>query len=133
MTFARDRRGAIGPEFAVACSVVFLLFCVVIDLGNLFAARHALAHGLDKAARYAAVRAGSATQSSVTSTFTAAVTSALGAAATSRCTVTVSYPSGNVVGGTVVVSASYPWTASAVMGVLPAITLSAKQTLTIQH
>jgi Flp pilus assembly protein TadG len=133
MRLARDRRGATGPEFAVASGVVFLLFCLVIDIGNLFAARHALAHGLDKATRYAAVRAGSATQSSVTSTFTAAVTSALGAAATRNCTVTVSYPSGNVVGGTIVVTASYPWTASAVMGVLPAVTLSARQTLTIQH
>lgn len=133
MKLKSDRRGVTAPEFALACGVVFLLIFVTMDLANLFAARHALAHGLDKAARYAVVRAGTATPSSVTSAFTGAVTSALGSAAASRSVVTVSYPSGNTVGGTVVVTATLPWTAAIALGILPAVTLSAQQTLTIQH
>lgn len=133
MRVSSDRRGATAPEFAVACGVVFLLICVVIDLGNLFVARHALAHGLDKAARYASVRAGSATPSSVTAAFKAAVASALSTAAADSCAVVVTYPSGNAVGGTVVVKATLAWRASVALGVLPALTLSAQQTLTIQH
>lgn len=132
MRLLRDRTGVTAPEFAVACGVVFLLIGVIMDLGSLFAARHALALGLAKATRYAAVHAGGAT-TAVTSAFTTAITPALGSGAASRCLVNVSYPSGNAVGGTVVVTASLPWTASATVGVFPAVTLSAQQSLTIQH
>ena len=130
----RDRRGVAAPDFAVSIATVLLLAAAIFDLGNLIAARHSLDFGVAKAARFAAVNSSSATTSSVTAAFTAAVTPTLGAAAAAKCTVQVTYTNNsNAVGSTVLVTATYPWTPASVADSLAHVTLSAQQSLTIQH
>jgi Flp pilus assembly protein TadG len=133
MTFLRDRRGVAIPEFAVAIGVVLTLIFAILDLGLLLAARHALDYGVEKAVRYAVVNSAGATPTSIAGVFTGAVTPMLGASGAANCKVTVSYASGNAPGGTVAVTVSFPWQPVTSLDFLPAITLTASQTLTIQH
>ena len=125
--------GAIGVDFALASSAVLILIGAIVDYGTMFAAKHAINYGLVKAARYAAVNSTTATVSSTTAVFKVVVTAALGSANAKNCSLSVSYPNGNSIGNTVVLSASYPWTNAFGIDALPAITLSASQTLTIEH
>lgn len=134
MRFGRDQRGVTAPEFAVACGVVLMLVMATIDFGVLLMTEHAVNYGLIAAARYAVVNAGVASQTTIQSKFKSAVTSALGATRANACSVTASFPSGNVVGGTVLINASCPWTPGAAgLDKLVPITIAASDTLTIQH
>jgi Flp pilus assembly protein TadG len=133
MSLARDRRGVTGIDFAVAISAVLVLVFAIIDLAGLFAAQHALDYGVVQAARYAVVNSTSATTSSITTVLRNALTPAIGAGNAATAGVTVAYPSGNAVGGTVQISASYAWSPSTSFDFLPRFTLTSSQTLTIQH
>ena len=129
----RRRQGTVGVEFAICSTVFFFMINSIVDYGTLFADKHAINYGLVKAARYAAIHSASASVTSITAVFTNIIKPVLGSANVPNCSFSVSYPSGNAVGGTVVVSASYRWSSSIAHDVLPAITLSASQTLTIEH
>jgi Flp pilus assembly protein TadG len=129
----RDRRGSVALEFGLVVPMVLVLLVGVIDVGRLIGDQHALDRGVAAAARYAAVNSASATASTITAAFTAAAAPLIGSCST--C-VSVSFsPAGSQgqPGGTVTVSVSYPWHASAPSLVLFSTTLTSSITLTIQN
>jgi Flp pilus assembly protein TadG len=125
--------GGVATEFAISVSVVLILMVGVIDLGRLFATQHALDYGAERASRYAAVNSTSATSATIKSQLVTAITPAVGASRAAAAVVSVSFAPSYKVGGTVTVSVTLGWTASAAIDALPAITLSSSQTLTVQH
>ena len=128
----RSTSGVIGVDVAVSLATLMLVITAVFDLGNLIAARHTLNFGVFTAARYATVHSGGST-AAITAAFTTAVTPSIGQTGAAHCTVAVSFPSGNIVGGTVVITASYPWTPASLLDGLAHITVTSQHTLTIQH
>lgn len=126
-------QGATGPEFAVCCTAVLILITAIIDYGTLFSAKHAINYALVKAARYAAIHSRTATTTSITAMFNGIIVPALGSVRAQNCTLAISYPTGNSVGATVVLSANFQWTSSAHIDALPAVTIAAAQTLTIEN
>ena len=132
----RSTSGVIGVDVAVSLATLMLVITAVFDLGNLIAARHTLNFGVFTAARYATVHSGGSTAAitaAITAAFTTAVTPLIGQTGAAHCTVAVSFPSGNIVGGTVVITASYPWTPASLLDGLAHITVTSQHTLTIQH
>jgi Flp pilus assembly protein TadG len=133
MTLGADRRGVTAPEFAIAAGVLLMMILGIFDLAVLYGNSHTVFYGVTTAARYAAANSSTDSVGTIKSAFVTAVTPALGATNAALCTVNVSFPGGNVQGGTVVVSASYPWKPANTFDALPAITLTSSQTLTILH
>ena len=128
----RPTSGVVGIDFAVSLATLMLVITAVFDLGNLIAARHSLNFGVFTAARYAAVNSGAST-AAIIAAFAAAVKPTLGQTGAANCTVSVSFPSGNTVGGAVLITASYPWSPASLLDGLAHITVSSQQVLTIQH
>jgi Flp pilus assembly protein TadG len=126
-------RGTTGVEFAVVLPVTLIMVFAIIDGGLLFADQHALDYAVENAVRYAVVNSASATTTTITNTLVAAITPAVGATRAAGTTVSVTFSPSEKVGGTVQVSASLAWSATAGLDYLPAVTLSSSQTLTIQH
>lgn len=126
-------RGTVGLEFAISSAVVFFLINALVDYGVLFADKHAINYAVVKAARYAALHSATATTANLTSIFNAIVTPVFGSCTAPACSFSVSYPSGNTVGATVVVSATYNWTSTIAHDRLPGVTITSSQTLIVEH
>ncbi len=127
----RDRRGTASLELALVLPFVIAVLLGAIDLGRLMGDQHALDRGVAVAARYAIVNSSSATAASITTVFDSAVQPLLGSCGT--CTVTVSFNPSYQPGGTVTISATYPWTATLPALTVANTTLSSSITLTVQN
>jgi Flp pilus assembly protein TadG len=125
-------QGTTTMEFAIALSAVLALLLAILDLGILFADQHALNYGVEKAVRYAVVNS-SASTATIKSQLVTAITPIVGATQAAAATVQVTFTPSEAVGATVTVTASLPWSPTAKIDSLTAITLSSSQTLTIQH
>lgn len=128
---ARDRRGSVALEFGVVLPLVLMLLVGIMDVGRMMGDQHALDRGVAVAARYAIVNSSTATANTITAQFTAAVQPLLGSCGT--CTVNVTFSPSYQVGGTVTVTASYPWTPTVPTLVLSDTTLTSTITLTVQN
>jgi Flp pilus assembly protein TadG len=133
MTRRPGAAGTTAAEFAIATGVVLVLVFATFDIGRLFAAQHALDFGVEKAVRYAVVNSTTATSATIKSKLVTAITPAIGATQAAAAIVSVTFSPSEKIGGTVTVTASLAWTASAAGDFMPAVTLNSAQTLTILH
>jgi Flp pilus assembly protein TadG len=134
--FWRDRRGVAALEFAISATPLLILLLGIVEIGWLLANQYALTRGVEQAARYAVVHgsqsAAPATTAEVSAVFYQAAAPILGAAP-SGVTVTVSFIPDNSPGSTVMVSAQSSFTPfSGIVGI-PALTLAAQASYTIQN
>ncbi|GAN76611.1 hypothetical protein Asru_0131_03 [Acidisphaera rubrifaciens HS-AP3] len=129
----RDHRGASLVEFALVAHLILLPLAGTFDLGALFLTQRGLTWGVEAAARYASVNSTTATTAAITARFAAAAGPSMGAAATAATTVSIAYAPADAVGGSVTVTASYPWSGVLALGGIAPRTLTASQTLIIQH
>ena len=129
----RDRHGASLVEFALVAHLILLPLAGTFDLGALFLAQRGLTWGVEAAARYASVNSATASTTTITARFAAAAGPSMGAAAAAASTVSIAYTPANSVGGSVTVTASYPWSGLLALGGITPRTLTASQTLIIQH
>jgi Flp pilus assembly protein TadG len=133
VTLLRDRRGVTAIDFAVSISLVLMLLFTVFDLGMLYLAQQTLNYGVAAAVRYAVVNSTGANAGNVTSSLRGAVTPLLGAAAANQCQVTVTFTPGSSPGNSVTVVANFAWKPLTGLEFIPAVTLTSRATLTIQH
>ena len=127
----RDQHGSTALEFGLMLPMVLVLLVGVIDVGRLIGDQHALDRGVAAAARYASVNSASATASTITAQFAAAAAPLIGSCG--GCVSVTFSPAGSQgqPGGTVTVSVSYPWHASAPSLILFGMTLTSSTTLTV--
>ena len=137
---AKDRRGVAALEFALTGSLLLSMILGTVAIGRALAAQHALGIGVERAARYAVVRsatsASPASAADIGNQFYATVQPLLGAGGgpSPNPTVSVAYAgAGNIPGGLVTVSAFYSWQPLSGFDGLPAMTLSAAVSYTIQN
>ena len=124
-------RGTTAVEFAFMAGLLCTLVLTTIDVGRYFADQHAIDYGVAAAARYAAVNSGSATTSSITSKFDAAVSGLLGDAPTFD--VAVSFAPDYQVGGNVTVAATYQWNGISPLALIGSRQITAAATMTVVH
>ena len=146
MRLVADARGTASLEFAVAGVVITMLTLAIFDVGLLFMAQRGLDHGVNQAARWAAVNSQSLSVASVLSQFQAATAAtipdsgncvgyAAGANADPvvKCSIAVGFNPGTAPGGEISIQASYRWLpVSPVTGFRAAI-LQSSVKLGIQH
>lgn len=132
----RERRAVAAVEFAMTGGAVMVTMIAIIELGMVFLAQQSLDRGAQRAARYAVVHSQTspapATTQAVINQFYAA-TPVFSPQSGNAPQITVTYPAGNVVGQTVVVTANFTWQPVGSVGNLLAIPLSATAQDTIQY
>ncbi len=137
---ARDRRGVAALEFALSGVPVLILLLATIEFGRLLADQYALSLGVERAARYAVVHGSQsalpASGADISAAFYAAAAPFLGAQASGQAggaVVTVTFAPDNAPGSVVTVNATYGFLPVSVLEAIPALTLSAQVSETIQN
>jgi Flp pilus assembly protein TadG len=132
----RDRRGVAALEFALTGIPVLILLLATVEFGRLLADQYALSLGVERAARFAVVHGSQSTLpasgSDISAAFYAAAAPFLGTT-TSGVVVTVSFAPDNSPGSMVTVSARYAFMPVTALEAIPALTLSAAASYTIQN
>jgi len=132
----RDRRGVAALEFALSGVPVLILLLATIEFGRLIADQYALSIGVERAARYAVVHgsqsASPASAADIVAQFYAAAAPFLAAGA-GEPVVSVAFSPGNAPGGLVSIAARYDFIPVSTLEAIPAITLSAQASYTIQN
>ena len=133
---ARDRRGVAALEFALSGVPVLMLLLATIEFGRLLADQYALSLGVERAARYAVVHGSQsalpASGADISAAFYAAAAPFLGAQA-GGAVVTVTFAPDNAPGSVVTVNATYGFLPVSLLEAIPALTLSAQVSDTIQN
>lgn len=132
----RDRRGVAALEFALTAVPVLILMLATVEFGRLLADQYALSLGVERAARFAVVHGSQsvlpASGADISGQFYAAAAPFLGAG-TGGAVVTVTFAPDNAPGSVVTVSATYDFLPVSLLEAIPALTLSAQASDTIQN
>ncbi len=132
----RDRRGVAALEFALTAIPVLMLLLATVEFGRLFADQYALSLGVERAARFAVVHGSQsvlpASGADISGQFYAAAAPFLGAGA-GGAAVSVTFTPDNTPGSVVTVNATYGFLPASLLEAIPALTLSAQASYTIQN
>lgn len=130
------RRGTTSVEFALVGLFVLGLMFGVVEAGQVMSIKHALDRSVTVAARWASVRGSASGQVASSAAVKAVAVSELQTLIGSGLgtpAVTAAFSPDNAPGSLVTVDASLSWTPIVAMALIPAMTLHATASMTIQN
>jgi Flp pilus assembly protein TadG len=127
----RDRRGTAAVEFALLASFFLLATLGIMELGRYVAMQQALYHAVYAGGRYAIVHGSKSSAPATSSIIQTVIKSNAGFLTPTSLSSTVTYSPSNAPGGTVTITANYPWTPLVSLVPLHAVTLTAESITTV--